>query len=133
MSDIETNKEIVRQFIDARIRVSSTRAAVDELVADDFESHAWPLATGRTPRRRSRTATARMGKALADIKFTIDDLIAEDDRVVGPRQASARQIGEFMGMPRQQPELRDRRDPHLPAARRQDRRALASRSTPWAS
>ena len=73
------------------------------------------------------TRPTRMGAALSDIHFMIDDEIAEGDRVAvrltancdGPRR-----------LPRhsrcQRPELLDRRDPHLPAARRQGRRTLAS-------
>ena len=40
-----------------------------------------------------------MGKALSDIRFTLDDLIAEGDRVAARLTASASQTGEFMGMP----------------------------------
>jgi predicted ester cyclase len=40
-----------------------------------------------------------MSSALSDIKFTIDDLIAEGDRVVARLTAGARQTGEFMGLP----------------------------------
>jgi len=40
-----------------------------------------------------------VGEGLADIRFAIDDLIAEDDRVVARVTSRARQVGPFMGMP----------------------------------
>jgi predicted ester cyclase len=40
-----------------------------------------------------------MGMALDRIRFSVDDLIAEDDRVAARLTASARQVGELRGMP----------------------------------
>jgi len=68
------------------------------LVADDFVSHSW-RATSGSAKASLKDATLRMGSALSDINFRIDDLIAEDDRVVARLTASARQTGEFMGLP----------------------------------
>jgi steroid delta-isomerase-like uncharacterized protein len=96
MSSIESNKDAVRQFID-RVFVALDVSAVDELVADDFESHAWP--SDGDAKQALRDATLRMGRALADISFNIEDLVAENDRVVARVTSSARQVGEFMGMP----------------------------------
>lgn len=96
MSDIESNKKVVRQFID-RVFGQLDEEAVEALVANDFESHAWP--SEGSAKEALKAATVRMGKALADIKFTIDDLIAEDDRVAARVRSSARQIGDFMGVP----------------------------------
>jgi steroid delta-isomerase-like uncharacterized protein len=42
---------------------------------------------------------ARVATALADAHFQIDDMMAEDDRVAVRVTASARQVGEFMGIP----------------------------------
>ena len=53
-------------------------------------------ATGRRTSRR-RSSGSRQG--LSDPKFTIEDMIAEDDRVAVRLTASARQTGTFMGMP----------------------------------
>jgi steroid delta-isomerase-like uncharacterized protein len=39
-----------------------------------------------------------MAKALTDIRFVIEDLIAEDDRVAVRLTASATVVGEFEGM-----------------------------------
>jgi steroid delta-isomerase-like uncharacterized protein len=94
----ETNKDTVREFI-ARVFEDLDASAVDELVADDFVSHAWPSNEGQTAKASLKDATTRMSVALSDIKFRIDDLIAEGDRVVARLTASARQTGDFMGMP----------------------------------
>jgi len=96
MSSIEENKAIVRRFVD-EIFVQGSHDAVDELVADDFVAHTWP-STGR-PRDDLKAAIDRASRALADARFTIDDMIAEGDRVAVRLTTSARQVDEFMGMP----------------------------------
>ena len=91
-----TNKAVVRDFIE-RVYTQLEPTAVDELVADDFVDHAWlPPDNGKA---KLRAATGRMGNALDQISFRIDDVITEDDRVCVRLTAGARQIGEFMGMP----------------------------------
>jgi steroid delta-isomerase-like uncharacterized protein len=92
----DANKQVVRSFIE-RVYTQLDPTGVDDLVADDFVWHgSTSQADGKTFLRES---TQRMGKALDNIGFDIDDLIAEDDRVVARVTARARQIGEFMGMP----------------------------------
>jgi len=93
---IETNKQVVRRFIE-EVLVRLNAAAVDDLVAADFVSHDWP--SKPDSRTALKTATERMGRALSDISFAIDDLIGEDDRVVARVTSRARQTGEFMGLP----------------------------------
>ena len=92
----EANKAVVTEFIE-RVWEQLDPDAVDDLVADDFESHAWP--TNGDGKGFLKQTTERMAKTLADIDFTVDDLIAEDDKVVARVRSSARQVGEFMGMP----------------------------------
>jgi steroid delta-isomerase-like uncharacterized protein len=94
--NIDANKEIVRRFIE-QVYTRLDRDAVDELVADDFRDDSWPGEDDA--KSRLRESTGRMRQALDDIRFSVDDLIAEDDRVAVRVTAGARQIGEFMGMP----------------------------------
>lgn len=94
---IDTNKEIVRAFVQ-RVFEDLDTSAVDELVADDFVSHSWQATSG-SAKDSLRDATRRMSSALSDISFTVDDLIAEEDRVAARLTARATQTGEFMGMP----------------------------------
>jgi steroid delta-isomerase-like uncharacterized protein len=92
----DTNKEVVRRFVD-HVFVKLNMDAVDELVADDFVSHNWP--SEPDSKTALKAATVRVGQGLADISFSVDDLIAEDDRVVARLTSRARQVGPFMGMP----------------------------------
>lgn len=92
----EGNKALARRFID-EIFVHGSVAAVDELLTDDFVSHTWKL--GDDPKAALKGVIERMSAALADAVFTVEDVIAEDDRVAVRVTASARQVGEFMGLP----------------------------------
>jgi steroid delta-isomerase-like uncharacterized protein len=93
---IEANKQLVRRFVQ-EIFVDGNADAVDELVAEDFVPHTWPsTGDGRADLKR---AIERVSKSLSDPSFAIEDMIAEDDRVAVRLTASARQTGEFMGIP----------------------------------
>jgi steroid delta-isomerase-like uncharacterized protein len=91
---IEENKALVRRFI-TEIFEQGRPEAVDELCADDFIGHTW----GNADKEGLKAAMDRVSKGLADAHFQIDDMIAEGDRVAVRVTASARQVGEFMGMP----------------------------------
>ena len=88
------NKARVRRFI-AEVFEQGRADAVDELCADDFIGHTW----GNADKAGLKAAMARVASALADAHFQIDDMIAEDDRVAVRVTATARQVGEFMGIP----------------------------------
>ena len=92
----DQNKQIVRRFVD-EIFVQSRAETVDELLADDFVGHTWP-STGK-PKDDLKAAIGMARGALADVRFTIDDLIAEADRVAARITTSARQVGAFMKIP----------------------------------
>ena len=92
----DDNKAIVRRFIDEMF-VQGRKSTVDELLADDFVGHTWP-STG-DPKADLKGAIDRTSKGLADGSFTIEDVIAEGDRVAVRLTAAATQVGELMGMP----------------------------------
>lgn len=92
----DANRDVVRRFVD-QVFVKLNVDAVDELVDDDFVSHNWP--SDPDSKTALKAAAERLGQGLADITFTIDDLIAEGDRVVARVTSRARQVGTFMGMP----------------------------------
>jgi steroid delta-isomerase-like uncharacterized protein len=95
---IEANKDLVRRFV-REIFEDGNADAVDELVAEDFVPHTWPsTGDGRGDLKR---AIERVSKGLSDARFEIEDMIAEDGRVAVRLTATARQTGEFMGMPSQ--------------------------------
>jgi steroid delta-isomerase-like uncharacterized protein len=91
---VDENKALVRRFITEVFELGRPEA-VDELCTDDFVRHNG----GDTDREALKAAQARVGQALADATFTIDDEIGEADRVAVRLTASARQVGELMGMP----------------------------------
>ena len=90
----DANKALVRRFI-TEVFEQGRPEAVDELCADDFIGHTW----GNADKAGLKQAMARVASALADAHFQLDDVIAEDDRVAVRVTATARQVGEFMGIP----------------------------------
>lgn len=93
---VQENKQIVRRFID-EVFVQGRQSSVDELVADDLVAHTWPSVTG-SGKQDLKLAMERVSKGLADASFQIDDMIGEDDRVAVRLTASARHVGDFMGL-----------------------------------
>jgi steroid delta-isomerase-like uncharacterized protein len=91
---IEENKALVRRFI-SEIFEQGRVEAVDELCAEDFIGHTW----GDMDREGLKQTTGRVAKTLADVHFTVEDEIAEGDRVAVRVTASARQVGEIAGQP----------------------------------
>jgi steroid delta-isomerase-like uncharacterized protein len=96
MSTEEESKALVRRFIDD-VFVAGRDDAVDDLVADDFVPHSWPgVGPGREP---LKAAQRRVRQGLTDVSMTVEDIIAEGDRVAVRLSSRATQSGEFMGMP----------------------------------
>ena len=89
---IQENKALVRRFI-FEVFEQGRLEAVDELCAEDFIGHTW----GEIDRDGLRGAMKRVTQALADVHFTVEDEIAEDDRVAVRVTASAKQVGEIAG------------------------------------
>jgi steroid delta-isomerase-like uncharacterized protein len=92
----EEMKAIVRRFIDD-IFLGKRLDAVDELVTDDFTPHTWG-STG-SGKEALRTAIERVSQGLSETSMTIEDMIAEGDRVAVRLTSHAVQSGEFMGLP----------------------------------
>lgn len=88
----EDNRALVRRFI-SEIFEEGRVEAVDELCAEDFIGHTW----GEIDRDALKQVTARVSQSLADIHFTVEDEVAEGDRVAVRVTASARQVGEIAG------------------------------------
>ncbi|MBF6605581.1 MAG: ester cyclase [Chloroflexi bacterium] len=93
---IEENKALVRRFID-EVFVAGSFAAVDELMVEDFMPHTWgSMGSGR---QALKDAITRVSTGLTDTSMTIEDMIAEDDRVAVRLTSRAVQVGPFMGLP----------------------------------
>jgi steroid delta-isomerase-like uncharacterized protein len=93
---VDENKALVHRFVD-EIFVKARPEAVDDLLTDDFTPHTW-ASTG-AGKADLKQAIERVSAGLSDVSMTIEDLIAEDDRVAVRLTAHAVQTGEFMRLP----------------------------------
>jgi predicted ester cyclase len=71
---------------------------LDELLAPDFVDHT-PYG-GVAPTREGLKKSAKaLRTAFPDIKYTVEDSIADGDKIVHRLSATGTMTGEFMGMP----------------------------------
>lgn len=95
--DMEANKATARRFVDEVVSRGNL-ALIDELLAPDFVDHS--ASPGSPPTREgTKTFMAMLGGAFPDLHVTIDDVIAEGDRVVLRTTNHGTMKGEFAGMP----------------------------------
>jgi steroid delta-isomerase-like uncharacterized protein len=94
---MEENKALARRFTEG-LWGAHKAELVDELLAPDFVNHdPFPGTTG--DREGERQAIAIHSAALSDTRATVDDQIAEGDKVAVRWTFSATQTGEFLGIP----------------------------------
>lgn len=92
----EENKSIARQAVEAINAGDFSK--LESLVAADGVDHAVP--PGMPPTRASAIQFLTMFRAaFPDLRYTLEDVIAEEDRVVQRATASSTMKGEFLGMP----------------------------------
>ncbi len=91
-----SNKELVRRFY-KDVYVDWNMALVDEVVSPQFTSHDWP-AGGPTGPLAFRHYYAAIRSAVPNARYEVDDLIAEDDRVVVRWRLLGTHKGEFRGI-----------------------------------
>ncbi len=96
----KNNKSLVRHFVEEGFNKSNL-AAIDELLADNFIDHnplpGWPLVPPG-PAGFKQLATM-FRTAFPDLRYTIEDMITEDDKVVIRYSACGTNSGELVGMP----------------------------------
>jgi predicted ester cyclase len=93
----EQNKAITRRLVE-EIFNRGNMSMVDELLAPDFvEREELPPGMPRD-REGVKLLTTMLHSAFPDFKATIDEIIAEDDKVVLRQTWSGAQKGEFMGI-----------------------------------
>ena len=91
------NKKIVRRFLEEVINLGNQRLA-DELLAENFVDHN-PL-PGLPPNREGfKQSFVIFRNTFPDMHYTIEDIIAEEDKVVIRWTATGTQRGELMGIP----------------------------------
>ena len=97
MTDIERNKTIVREFIDA-LYTRGDLSAVDRYLAEDYVDHNPPM--GVSPDREGwRTAGGMIRAACPDWHSDLHRLVAEGDIVAEHFTASGTHLGTLLGVP----------------------------------
>lgn len=94
----EQNKALARQLVE-EVMNQGNISMIDEIINPDFVEHE-ELPPGIPPGREAPKAMFSMLRsAFPDFKATIDDLIAEGDKVVIRHTWTGTHKGEFMGIP----------------------------------
>jgi steroid delta-isomerase-like uncharacterized protein len=94
----EDNKAIVRRFFEEVLNEKRLDRA-DELVAPDYLDHAALPGQGPGLEGAKQQRWAMYFAAIPDLHSTIDDLVAEEDKVVVRYTGEGTQQGELLGIP----------------------------------
>ncbi len=93
----EENKTLVRCWLEEAWN-QGNMTIIDELAAPDFVDHHLP--PGVPPNAEGHKIWVQMARAgFPDIHITIEDMIAEGDKVVARITVTGTNTGEFMGIP----------------------------------
>ena len=95
---IDQNKALVRQMVEAVFNQGGMER-VDEFLAPGFVEHEELPPGVPSGRDGVKVLSAMLRSAFPDFKATIDDVVAEDDKVVLRMTWSGTHNGEFMGIP----------------------------------
>lgn len=93
----EANKELVRGFVN-ELLVKGEWGRLDEYIAEDYVGHSAAAPEDIRGPDGFREFYSGMRAAFPDLDVTIQDLIAEDDKVVQRSLQSGTHDGEFMGL-----------------------------------
>ena len=94
----EQNKELFRRFVE-EVFNRGTLSLTDEFLAPNFIEHEDLPPGVANDREGVKQLTAMLRNAFPDFRATIEDIVAEDDKVVVRMNWSGTQEGEFMGVP----------------------------------
>src|SRR5829696_7434019 len=126
MSTTEENKAQFRRAYEEVLNQGDV-SAVDELITPDFFNHAAPPGTNRGPESMRGLATM-LRTAFPDLRFTIEELVAEGARVAERLTMSGVHEGPLMGMP---PTGRSVRQNHMHFVRFRDGKAVETNFLYW--
>jgi steroid delta-isomerase-like uncharacterized protein len=96
-SEIERNKAVIRRFVQ-EVQNNKNWAAYDELNDPDFVNLSAPPGVP-ADREGGKVYLKAFAEAYPDAQYTIDDMIAEGDRVVTKKTFTGTNTGEFAGIP----------------------------------
>ena len=97
LSEGERNKAVVRRFIE-EVQNRKDWAAYDELNAPDFVNLSAPPGVP-ADREGGKMFLTAFTNAFPDSHISVDDMIAEGDRVVTKKTMTGTHTGEFNGIP----------------------------------
>ena len=95
------NKAAVSRFVDDAIGTGDAEViskTIDELVEPDVLIH-MPLPIQATGAQALKQVWAMLLRGLPDVHVTVEDLIAEGDKVVNRNTVTGTHQGEYMGLP----------------------------------
>jgi steroid delta-isomerase-like uncharacterized protein len=95
---LEQNKALVRRLME-EVWNRGSLAAADELVAGDYVGHSSPAGSETHGTPGYKRFFAGLRRAFPDFRVTVEDQIAEGDRVVCRWTARATHQGEYAGIP----------------------------------
>jgi steroid delta-isomerase-like uncharacterized protein len=96
-SETERNKAVIRRFVE-EVQNNKNWAVYDELNDPDFVNLSAPPGAP-ADREGGKVYLKAFTEAYPDVHYTIDDMIAEGDRVVTKKTFTGTNTGEFAGMP----------------------------------
>lgn len=94
---VEANKASAKRFVDEVVNKGNL-ALIDELVAPDFVDHSDVPGAPNT-RDGVKVIIGMLREAFPDLHATVEDVIAEGDKVVQRTTAHGTMTGPMMGMP----------------------------------
>jgi steroid delta-isomerase-like uncharacterized protein len=94
----EINKRVERRLIE-EVWSQGEFAVVDELVANDYIGHSSTPADETQGREGYKQFYMALRRAFPDLQVTVEDQVAEGDRVVTRWTARGTHRGEFHGIP----------------------------------
>ncbi|MDQ5823153.1 MAG: ester cyclase [Chloroflexota bacterium] len=94
---LEENKALVRRLIEEDLNLTNLTAA-NEIIAEDFFDHTNPpgMQHGLDGHKQ---IVALFSRSFPDLKWTINDMIAEGDKVAIRVSMEATHLGDFFGIP----------------------------------
>ena len=93
----EDNKALVRRFVD-EVQSGGNVGLIDEICSPGFVNHSAPPGIP-ADREGVKILTAMFRGAFPDSYFTVEDMVAEGDKVATRKTFHGTHEGEFMGIP----------------------------------
>jgi steroid delta-isomerase-like uncharacterized protein len=93
----QENKALVRRFVD-EVQSRGNIDALDEICSPEFVNHSAPPGVPSNC-EGVKQLTAMFRQAFPDSYFTVEDMMAEGDKVVTRKTFHGSHQGEFMGIP----------------------------------